>query len=59
MVIDTGERPAGTGGRRGRRATASRVSALGPHMIRAVTHLDVTEDDCRQAGQLIGSLLTS
>ena len=34
-----------------------RVSALGPFMIRAVTHLDVTADDCRWAGQLVGKLL--
>jgi threonine aldolase len=34
------------------------VSALGPFMIRAVTHLDVTADDCEWAGQLVGKLLT-
>jgi threonine aldolase len=33
------------------------VSALGPFMIRAVTHLDVTADDCELAGQLVGKLL--
>jgi threonine aldolase len=33
------------------------VSALGPFMIRAVTHLDVTADDCGSAGQLVGKLL--
>jgi hypothetical protein len=26
-------------------------------MIRAVTHLDVTADDCGSAGQLVGKLL--
>jgi threonine aldolase len=35
-----------------------RVSALGPFMIRAVTHLDVTAEDCEAAGRLIGKLLT-
>jgi threonine aldolase len=34
------------------------VSALGPFMIRAVTHLDVTADDCESAGQLLGKLLS-
>jgi len=33
------------------------ISALGPHMVRAVTHLDVTEADCSRAGQVIGDLL--
>jgi threonine aldolase len=35
------------------------VSALGPHMVRAVTHLDVTEADCARAGQVLGDLLRS
>jgi threonine aldolase len=33
------------------------VAALGPFMIRAVTHLDVSAEDCESAGQLIGKLL--
>jgi threonine aldolase len=33
------------------------VSALGPFMIRAVTHLDVAIEDCEWAGQLVGKLL--
>jgi threonine aldolase len=33
------------------------VSALGPFMIRAVTHLDVTAEDCEVAGRLVGKLL--
>jgi threonine aldolase len=33
------------------------VSALGPFMLRAVTHLDVTAEDCDSAGQLVGKLL--
>jgi threonine aldolase len=33
------------------------LSALGPSMLRAVTHLDVTADDCESAGQLLGKLL--
>jgi hypothetical protein len=34
------------------------ISALSPFMIRAVTHLDVTVEDCESAGQLIGKLLS-
>jgi threonine aldolase len=56
VVIDTGGTPAApvaaAAAERG-----VRVSALGPFMIRAVTHLDVTADDCESAGQLVGKLL--
>jgi threonine aldolase len=34
-----------------------RVSALGPHMIRAVTHLGVDKDECAVAGEALGELL--
>ncbi|HEX5383321.1 MAG TPA: GntG family PLP-dependent aldolase [Propionibacteriaceae bacterium] len=34
------------------------ISALGPYMIRVVTHLDVTVADCESAGQLLGKLLS-
>ena len=34
------------------------VSALGPRMLRAVTHLDVTVDEARTAGEVVGSILT-
>ena len=33
------------------------VSALGPRMLRAVTHLDVGVDDARTAGEVVGSIL--
>ncbi len=33
------------------------VSALGAHMIRAVTHLDVTAEQCHDAGEILGGLL--
>jgi threonine aldolase len=36
-----------------------RVSAVGPRRIRAVTHLDVTKDDCEQAGTILGDLLAA
>jgi len=35
-----------------------RISALGPFMIRVVTHLDVTVEDGASAGQLVGKLLS-
>ncbi len=58
VVLDTGTRTAATVA-----AAATeqgvRVSALGPRMIRAVTHLDVSTADCATAGKLIGELLVS
>jgi threonine aldolase len=33
------------------------VSALGAHMIRAVTHLGVSAEQCHDAGEILGSLL--
>jgi threonine aldolase len=57
VVINTGTTPAAAVAA----AAAERgvlVSALGPFMIRAVTHLDVTADDCEWAGQLVGKLLS-
>ena len=57
VVINTGSTPAA------HIATAAAergvlVSALGPFLIRAVTHLDVTVEDCESAGQLVGKLLS-
>ena len=56
VVLDTGTTPAAPVAA----AAAERgvqVSALGPFMIRAVTHLDVAIEDCEWAGQLVGKLL--
>jgi threonine aldolase len=57
VVIDTGAAPATpiavAAAERG-----VQVSALGPYMIRAVTHLDVTAGDCAWAGELVGKLLS-
>jgi threonine aldolase len=57
VVINTGSTPAAP------LASAAAeggvlVSALGPFLIRAVTHLDVTIEDCGSAGQLVGKLLS-
>ena len=58
VVINTGTTPAAAIAA----AAAERgvlVSALGPFMIRAVTHLDVTAGDCEWAGQHVGKLLSN
>ena len=58
VVFDTGDRSAGSVVS----AAAEhgvRISALGPRSLRAVTHLDVTYEDCVEAGELIGRLLRS
>lgn len=58
VVIDTGEIPAAEVA-----AVASQhgvlVSALGARMLRAVTHMDVTVDECRRAGGVVGKILGS
>jgi threonine aldolase len=58
VVIDTGTIPAAPIAA-GAAERGVRVAALGPFMIRAVTHLDVTSDDCALAGQLLGKLLAA
>jgi len=40
-------------------ARGVRISALGPKMIRAVTHLDVSVEDCARAGAIVGDLLAN
>jgi threonine aldolase len=57
VVIETGTTPAAPIAD----AAAERgvqVSSLGPFMIRAVTHLDVSAEDCDWAGGLVGKLLS-
>ena len=56
VVLDTGAVPAA------QVAAAAKdegvwVSALGPRMLRAVTHLGVSVDDARTAGEVVGSIL--
>ena len=36
-----------------------RISVLGPSSLRAVTHMDVTEEQCREAGALMGAALAA
>ena len=58
VVLSTGDRPAAPIAA----AAAEQgvlVSSLGPRMIRAVTHLDVTGEDCAAAGKVLGGLLAA
>ncbi len=57
VVINTGAMPAAPIAAAAAQGGVQ-VSALGPFMIRVVTHLDVTAEDCEAAGRLIGKLLT-
>jgi threonine aldolase len=57
VVINTGAVPAASVAAAAAQGGVH-VSALGPFMIRVVTHLDVTAEDCEAAGRLIGKLLT-
>ncbi|NYI72061.1 threonine aldolase [Naumannella cuiyingiana] len=54
--IDTGERKAGELAERARDAGVL-ISAMGPSVLRAVTHRDVSAADCERAGRLVGDLL--
>ena len=56
VVLDTGSRPAVEVVGRAREAGVL-LSAVGPRTVRAVTHLDVTIEDCANAGRLVGGLL--
>ncbi|MFO0625012.1 MAG: hypothetical protein U0325_05295 [Polyangiales bacterium] len=38
-------------------ARGVRLSAFGPRRLRAVTHLDVTADDARRAGEILAEIL--
>jgi threonine aldolase len=57
VVVDTGSRPAPAVAAAAQEQGV-RVSALGPRMIRAVTHLDVNHAECVTAGALLGELLS-
>ena len=58
VVLDTRARPAAAVAAAAQ-DQGVRVSALGPRMIRAVTHLDVTTTQCAAAGAVVGGLLVS
>jgi threonine aldolase len=56
VVVDTGDRPA-TEVVAAARSAGVALSAVGPRTLRAVTHLDVTLDECATAGRIAGALL--
>lgn len=56
VVMDTGSRSSGEVVAAAQ-AQGVAISGVGPHTVRAVTHLDVTLPDCRQAGEVLGALL--
>jgi threonine aldolase len=56
VVLDTADVPAGPIAAEAA-VRGVLVSALGAHMIRAVTHLDVTVEQCHDAGEILGALL--
>jgi len=57
VVLDTGTRSAAEVVAAAQAAGVA-LSGVGPHAVRAVTHLDVTIDDCREAGRIVGALLS-
>jgi threonine aldolase len=56
VVLNSGARPAAAVAAAAQEQGV-RVAALGPRMIRAVTHLDVTKAQCVTAGEVLGDLL--
>ncbi|HSN11746.1 MAG TPA: GntG family PLP-dependent aldolase [Propionibacteriaceae bacterium] len=56
VVVDTGARTAAEVVLAAKEAGVA-LSAVGAHQVRAVTHLDVTHDECVQAGQVLASVL--
>ena len=57
VIIDTGDHPAAPIAA-GAAEQGVAVSALGPFMLRAVTHLDVTAAECAKAGAIVGDLIS-
>ncbi|HET7723314.1 MAG TPA: GntG family PLP-dependent aldolase [Propionibacteriaceae bacterium] len=56
VVVDTGCAPAAQVVAAAREAGVA-LSAVGAHQVRAVTHLDVSHDDCVHAGETLGAVL--
>ena len=56
VVLDTGEQPAAQVAAAAKEQGAW-VSALGPRMVRAVTHLDVSAEEAGTAGEVVGRIL--
>jgi threonine aldolase len=58
VAVSTGTRPAGEVVEAAS-ARGVAVSALGRFMVRAVTHQDVSLDECRRAGEIVGDILSA
>ena len=58
VYVPTGQRPAGAIIEELARQGV-RVGAMGPHLLRLVTHLDVTADQCERAAGLLAAALGS
>ena len=58
VVLDTGSVPAASVVAAAA-AEGVRVGAMGSRVVRAVTHLDVTVDEARTAGEVLGAVLSS
>lgn len=58
VVIDTADLPATQVAAQAKEQGVL-ISALGAHMVRVVTHLDVDHESCVRAGKIIGELLAS
>lgn len=56
VVLGTGARPAAELVAAAR-AQGVGLNAVGPHVVRAVTHLDADTDACRAAGRIVGELM--
>ena len=58
VVLDVGDRAASQVVATARRQGVG-LSAVGSHLVRAVTHLDAGAPACRDAGRLVGELLAT
>ena len=58
VVLSTGTHPAGEVIDAAKDAGVI-VSGVGPHTVRAVTHMDVTIDQCQKAGVVLGGILAA
>ena len=56
VVMDTGTRPSTDVVDEAKKAGVL-ISGVGPHTVRAVTHLDVSYEQCTKAGAILGTIL--
>jgi threonine aldolase len=58
VVLDSGDRPAAEVVAAAK-AEGVALSAVGPRLVRAVTHLDVTAEECHRAGRIVADILAA